>query len=219
MLFATDSLSVGRHIRYVNILLIGTILLSIPLAGMFVSYLHAEAIKVLSTSLETRIPRVALHRNSTISGMIVLGGQPSRVRAAMSLSQRFPEVPIILTGPGEEEIELAKHNLDNLIIEARATDTFENALYSRLLFEPKTSPCWLLITSAIHMPRALGVFQAAGLPVAPWPVRDAPQSVEETVGATTHEALGLIAYWLLGRTSELYPQLREKTCHDNSEPR
>src|SRR6266478_6390205 len=37
-------------------------------------------------------------------------------------------------------------------------------------FSPSLVRRWLLVTSAYHMPRAIGVFRKAGFPVEPYPV-------------------------------------------------
>ena len=68
----------------------------------------------------------------------------------------------------------------------------------------------MLVTSALHMPRALGAFRAAGWPVLPWPVgyktrRHGWRWVEspaERIGlleSALHEWVGLLAYRALGR--------------------
>ena len=77
---------------------------------------------------------------------------------------------------------------------------------------------WLLITSAIHMPRAMGVFRHIGLPVDAYPVdwrTTGPQDLWSIPGsfagglsrfdAAVHEWVGLFAYWIMGRSSELFP--------------
>jgi DUF218 domain len=41
---------------------------------------------------------------------------------------------------------------------------------TKAIVEPKRGDRWLLVTSAYHMPRAIGVFRKAGFPVEPYPV-------------------------------------------------
>jgi uncharacterized SAM-binding protein YcdF (DUF218 family) len=67
------------------------------------------------------------------------------------------------------------------------------------------------------MPRAVGLFRHAGWTVLPYPVayRTAPDlfaSIHNSfpggldeVDLATHEYVGLTVYWLLGRTSALFP--------------
>jgi len=74
------------------------------------------------------------------------------------------------------------------------------------------------VTSAYHMPRSIGVFRKAGFEVIAAPVdyrtRDEQDLVRlfETIPAGlqrldlgAREWIGLLAYWLTGRTSALLP--------------
>jgi putative transposase len=54
--------------------------------------------------------------------------------------------------------------------ESRSQTTFEDALYSAALLKPKPSERWLLVTLALHMPRAVKCFRSAGFQVQPYPV-------------------------------------------------
>jgi uncharacterized SAM-binding protein YcdF (DUF218 family) len=104
-----------------------------------------------------------------------------------------------------------------VIFESEARNTFENALLSRELARPKPGETWVLISSATHMPRAVGVFRKLGWPVLPYPVayrsgKDAGIRLFPGLAATlaqvddvAHEWVGLLVYWLLDRTSALLP--------------
>ena len=52
----------------------------------------------------------------------------------------------------------------------RSRNTAENAAFTKALVEPKPGERWLLVTSAQHMPRAIGCFRRAGFPVEAYPV-------------------------------------------------
>ena len=86
-----------------------------------------------------------------------------------------------------------------------------------LLEEGGYSDC-LLVTSAFHMPRAVGLFRKAGIDVLPWPTDyrtsgtarlafDFTQPSANAQIATTamREWIGLFAYYLTGRTHRLLP--------------
>jgi uncharacterized SAM-binding protein YcdF (DUF218 family) len=89
-------------------------------------------------------------------------------------------------------------------------------VFLKALLNPVPGQQWLLITSAWHMPRAVGLFRHAGWPVLPYPVgyKTAP-GVNEIhdgfpvklgmVDQASHEWIGLFAYWMLGHTSALFP--------------
>jgi len=102
-------------------------------------------------------------------------------------------------------------------LERRARNTAENALYSKELAQPKPSERWLLVTSAAHMPRAIGCFRRAGFEVEAYPVdwRTTPRprfKVNSRFAASldifddaVREWGGLLLYRLAGRTDALFP--------------
>ena len=107
---------------------------------------------------------------------------------------------------------------ERITAEEQSRNTIENAVFSRLLADPKPGERWVLVTSASHMPRAIAAFRAAGFPVEAYPVnwytqgrRDAAKLFTSFAGGlamtdyAVHEWFGLAAYWLTGRTSELFP--------------
>ena len=57
-----------------------------------------------------------------------------------------------------------------ILVETRSRNTYENAVYSKELAQPQPGQIWLLVTSANHMPRAVGCFRAVGFDVIPYPV-------------------------------------------------
>jgi uncharacterized SAM-binding protein YcdF (DUF218 family) len=100
----------------------------------------------------------------------------------------------------------------------------ENAVYSKHIANPKAGERWLLVTSAYHMPRAIGTFRKAGFAVEAYPVDWRTRGIRDTLQLTggltdglarletaAHEWVGLIAYWLSGRSSELFPGPNDRT--------
>src|SRR5262249_5963192 len=78
------------------------------------------------------------------------------------------------------------------------------------LLKPKPSERWLLVTRALHMPRAVGCFRAAGFQVEPYPVEFkqafAPGSEAlNDLDKAAKEWIGLAAYRLMGKTDALFP--------------
>lgn len=77
----------------------------------------------------------------------------------------------------------------------------------------------LLVTSAMHMPRAVACFRAHGLAPLPYPVDYRNAAIRragdlfqpdllgnmDRAGTALHEWLGLVLYRLQGRTTELFP--------------
>jgi uncharacterized SAM-binding protein YcdF (DUF218 family) len=104
------------------------------------------------------------------------------------------------------------------MLEDQSRTTAENAAFSRRLVMPKPGERWLLVTSAYHMPRSIGAFRTAGFPVEAYPVDyrtmgpadlwipfDSIATGLRRTDLAVHEWIGLLAYWLTGRSSELFP--------------
>jgi uncharacterized SAM-binding protein YcdF (DUF218 family) len=83
---------------------------------------------------------------------------------------------------------------------------------------PEPSQIWLLVTSAYHMPRSMGLFRKAGFNVVAYPVdyrsegifRDWRLSNEVWRGlrlfdVAAHEWVGLAAYYASGKIDALFP--------------
>lgn len=164
-------------------------------------------------------------------GIPALNGAAERMTETLALARRFPEARIVFTGgsaglaPGEmSEADVARRLFSALglegprvTFEAESRNTWENATLSHALVRPQPGETWLLVTSASHMPRSVGCFRRAGWSITPWPVNystqpggkgwfDPPFSFRLGQAEwAVREYVGLLAYWLLGRTSALFP--------------
>ncbi|MBT3237698.1 MAG: YdcF family protein [Rhodospirillaceae bacterium] len=164
-------------------------------------------------------------------GKISIGGGVERLTELALLSKRYPQAKLVFTGGSGKlltqnikEADVVGPLLESLgissermIYENRSRNTYENAVYSRELVEPKPGETWILITSAFHTPRAVGSFRKAGWPVVPWPV-DFNMTADESLrlgfslrggfgslSSGLHEWLGLIFYRLTGKTDSFFP--------------
>ena len=154
-----------------------------------------------------------------------------RLFEAVSLARRYPTARIIVSG-GEASIipkGLSEANaMRNVLIEAgvnsarietesTSRNTYENAVNTHQLAQPKPDEKWLLVTSGWHMPRAVGCFRNVGWAVLPYPVdyRTTKEignlanfvMVKEflRLDLATKEWIGLFVYRLLGRTDQFFP--------------
>ena len=144
----------------------------------------------------------------TQSPDIALGGSHERVVEAVRLAKQYPDAKLVVTGASPQDQAYAQAQgltEGRLVIEPHAKTTYENALFSRQMLAPDRHEKWLIVTSAIHMPRAVGAFRGAGFSVVPWPVFDQPVIDTEVTPMTLHEVFGLLYYWLLGRIDSLFP--------------
>lgn len=169
---------------------------------------------------------------SQIRGRPELGEAIDRLTEGAWLSRRYPDAKVVFTGGTGSLLNQNIKESDVLgptfrllglgergrfILENQSRNTVENALNTRALVNPKPGETWVLITSAFHMPRAVGVFRRAGWSIIPYPVdyryagfeASRPQfSLIKGLGALNnglHEWLGLIAYRATGKTDALFP--------------
>ncbi len=169
---------------------------------------------------------------SAARGVVALGEAAERITVVAELARRYPNARIIFAGGSNAvffdegaEAPFAVRQLealgvahDRITAEEQSRDTIENAVFSRLLANPKPGERWLLVTSAFHMPRAMAAFRAAGFAVEAYPVDwrtrgpiDAVRpfaSLAAGLGQTdiaVHEWVGLLVYRLTGKTAELFP--------------
>jgi uncharacterized SAM-binding protein YcdF (DUF218 family) len=145
---------------------------------------------------------------------------------AAEVYRQGPRLPVLVTGGlvdpptiGRPDGDLMRDFLlrqavkqEDLIVESAARSTYENALESRKLLEWRQIRKIILVTDAIHMPRAVRCFRTQGLAVTPSPCHHRatefhwsavaflpnPEAVGSFVEAA-HEWLGLAWYWLRGR--------------------
>ena len=104
---------------------------------------------------------------------------------------------------------------ERIEIERESRNTYENAVNAAAIAHSKPGETWVLITSAFHMPRAIGCFRAAGFTPLADPVdyhwmgdlkpRFDVAGGLEALDLATHEFFGLASYRAMGRTDALWP--------------
>jgi len=169
---------------------------------------------------------------SPVRGEVALNEAAERMTAMAELARRFPDARIVFSGgsgriiyDGISEASLAARLFasfgiakERIALEDKSRDTDENGRFTKELVQPKPGERWLLVTSAHHMPRAIGVFRAAGFPVEAFPVDYRTRGAVDllrpfsTLGdglrrtdTAMREWVGLLIYRLVGRTDALFP--------------
>jgi uncharacterized SAM-binding protein YcdF (DUF218 family) len=170
---------------------------------------------------------------SVVHDTPVIASSPDRIVAAAVMARKYPNARIVYSGGSSSLISNEAREADyaaqlfeglgvaraRLTLDRDARNTYENALFSKQLAAPKAGERWLLVTSAFHMPRAVGVFRKVGFAVEPYPVDwRVGRSNADILSLTPYagdgfrrtdtaarEWLGLVAYWIAGRTSALFP--------------
>jgi uncharacterized SAM-binding protein YcdF (DUF218 family) len=158
------------------------------------------------------------------SGQIALNEHAERMTAAVALARKHPHLKVLFTGgiatitsKGLTEAVRARKFFDEMgvdpaqmLYEDQSRNTFENALFSATINGVNKADRWLLLTSASHMPRSMGVFRKLGWNVTPYPVDYntvgdvdwldiSPHFGPRRWTAALHELLGYDAYRWLGK--------------------
>jgi uncharacterized SAM-binding protein YcdF (DUF218 family) len=164
-------------------------------------------------------------------GQIAIDGGAERLVELSVLARRYPEAKLIFSGGSGrlfrqdvKEADVLGPLFDTLaldtkrvVLDSQSRNTFENASATHRLANPGPGETWILITSAFHMPRSVGTFRKAGWRIIPYPVDFSLQGNEgfdlsfnlisglSGLDSGLHEWLGLISYWLMGKTDSIFP--------------
>jgi uncharacterized SAM-binding protein YcdF (DUF218 family) len=235
ILLATRWASLGRKLMVASVVLLAICgfsplgkLMLYPLESRFPPWDAArggpDGIVVLGGSIEADL--------SAAHGIAVTSGGADRLIAAAALANRYPNTRIIYSGGSSKLIsddareadyatalfESLAVSRDRLTMERRSRNTQENAEFSKALAAPKSGERWLLVTSAYHMPRSIGLFRKAGFNVEAYPVDWRVGERADLVTFSTialdglgrtdvamREWMGLVAYWATGKIDRLLP--------------
>jgi uncharacterized SAM-binding protein YcdF (DUF218 family) len=183
-----------------------------------------DGIIVLGASIEADL--------SAAHGTPVVRSAPDRIITAAALAHRYPNARIVFSGGSANLISTDAREADfagaifeslgiaksRLIMERESRNTLENAQFSKALVAPKAGERWLLVTSAFHMPRSIGLFRKAGFAVEAYPVdwrvggrgdlMSFSNVILDGLGRTevaVREWIGLIAYRATGKIDDLLP--------------
>jgi uncharacterized SAM-binding protein YcdF (DUF218 family) len=182
VLLATRFASLGRKLLIASVVLLAICgfsplgnLLLYPLESRFPPWNAArgtpDGIIVLGGPIDADL--------SAAHGVPVVRSAPDRMIAAAALARKYPKARIVFSGGSPNlisndarEADYASEILESLgvskarlTMERRSRNTYENAEFSKALVAPKDGERWLLVTSAYHMPRSVGLFRKAGFNV------------------------------------------------------
>jgi uncharacterized SAM-binding protein YcdF (DUF218 family) len=217
------------------------------LAGLVLAYPVGDG---LIEPLESRFEQPQ-HLPQQIDGIIILGGGEDLKRslswqvaelglggdryiAAKKLADIYPNAPVIFSGGSGSiqlqntgsEGELARQlfddmglDLNRLVIESESRNTYENFRNMQPLLKPEG--VYLLVTSAFHMPRSVGIAQKQNIKVITYPVDYRSNSAElrqidfdffdhlKALEPGWREWIGLTVYYWTGKTSDWLPKQQQ----------
>lgn len=240
----------------------GTVLAAVAILGLLAAGLGPFG-RLMTVPLEDRFPvfvddgrpvdGVIVLGGAELPEITAARGQPAfqesaeRILALADLSRRYPQARLVFSGGSGSltpsalsEADVVRRALPQFGVdpgridyEAQSRNTAENAQFSRALVQPKPGERWLLVTSALHMPRAIGCFRAAGFPVTAYPVDfrttgwapwwqpfDSVAQGLDFFDTAVRQWIGLAAYYATGRTDTLFPapeNRRERSAHGSRE--
>ncbi len=164
-------------------------------------------------------------------GQPSVNGNVERLLSFVELARAYPAARLVFTGgsgnlfrqdvaeaDGASQVfRQAGLDPNRVTFERKSRNTYENAVRSRELVQPKAGETWLLVTSARHMPGAVGVFRKLQWPVVPYPVGYVTTGEASLrpgfnfagglagLSESIREWVGLTAYVLQGRSDSIFP--------------
>jgi uncharacterized SAM-binding protein YcdF (DUF218 family) len=197
------------------------------------------AAELLARPLENEYPRPALPAH--VDGIVILdgglnsdifatrgvmgeNGSTMRINAGAELARRYPDAKLVYSGSSNSALAQERAAAESqfrafgispgrTLYEQTSRDTGESFTELLKLVHPRAGQTWVLVTSAVHMPRAMAIARKAGWTMLPWPsdyIAPAnPRLVlrlgypsEGLVGfdRALHEWVGLVYYRLRNRS-------------------
>jgi uncharacterized SAM-binding protein YcdF (DUF218 family) len=220
--------SMGALLLYTPAARLGRLLVSAAL-GFLLVFGFSPLGHSVRWLLETRFPSINVSAAKP-DGIVVLSGAPERIVAAIELAQAYPTARLVFCGGavisgGQTEAEAALQIFEKsgiarerVLWEGKSLTTAESARFATIMVKPQQGERWLLVTNALHMPRAVGAFRQAGFPVQAYPVGRRIEDAEVTEWSPgfrnglrsfdvgMYEWIGLWGYWVSGRSSAFFPK-------------
>jgi uncharacterized SAM-binding protein YcdF (DUF218 family) len=137
---------------------------------------HVDGVIMLGGAVDTRL--------TAARGQPVVNEHAERFIAFADLARRYPAAKLVFAGGGpslkggkfreadasREVLQWMGMDTSRVIFERESQNTLENVVNAKALAAPKPKETWILVTSASHMPRAVGLFRGQGWEVTPDPV-------------------------------------------------
>ena len=159
-----------------------------------------------------------------LRNVVEMNDGADRYFEGLALAHRYPTAKIMFSGGNgdvfhqddsearivEMALKAIGFPMDRVLLEGRSRSTLENATYGLEVARPKPGEVWVLVTTAIHMPRSVWTFRKVGWNVVPRPCDYRSDTGDwfwpfnflgslKKLEYATHEWVGILAYWLAGK--------------------
>jgi len=161
---------------------------------------------------------------------ISLNGSVERLTESIQLIKKYPKAKVFFAGgsgsvkyPDLSHSAVAKKfyesldiNIKNIYFENASRNTYENIFFAKKKFNPNSDERWILITSAFHLKRAINIGEKLGWKFIPYATDyKLPKKFSwklsinffgnlGTFQHSSHEWVGIISYYLMGRSSKIF---------------
>ena len=165
-----------------------------------------------------------------IHNQVTIKSNGERLIESVVLIKKYPKAKVIFAGGSNTILdyefthsEAAKIfyqnlgiNLDRINFEDQSRNTYENIVFSKNIANPKVDENWVLVTSAFHLKRSINISEKISWNLIPYPTDfNQPKKFNwkfeynllnnlVLFRQASHEWLGIIAYYLMGRTSKIF---------------
>lgn len=184
----------------------------------------ADGIIVLGGALESYL--------SDKTGKIAANGQIERIFCFVELARANPGAKLVFSGGSGDILNPDAREADDaralfalmgladrdILYEDQSRNTYENVINTKQLLKPAPHEKWIVTTSALHMPRTMGIFTKAGWQAMPYPC---DYNTDGTAGLLTglpsaagnvgafhavfREFIGIMTYYLTGKSAFILP--------------
>ena len=161
---------------------------------------------------------------------ISLNGAVERLTESIQLMKKYPKAKVFFAGgsgyvehPDLNHSDVAKKfyesldvNTKNIFFDKKSRNTYENIVFAKKKFNPNINEKWILVTSAFHLKRAISVGEKLGWELIPYATDyklgkkfrwKLSTNIFYNLGSlqnSSHEWVGIISYYLMGRSSKIF---------------
>ena len=161
---------------------------------------------------------------------IALNDSVERLTESIQLMKKYPKAKVFFAGgsgyaqyPDLNHSDVAKKfyesldvNTKNIFFDKKSRNTYENIVFAKKKFNPNINEKWILVTSAFHLKRSISIGEKLGWELIPYPTDyklskkfkwKLSFSFYQNLGTlqhSSHEWVGIISYYLMGRSSKIF---------------